>query len=114
MAIRRTYEVEEIHKTTLYAAMVESGRYDVTDPPIDELVCQYVWLSEKVEECRSIVDNKGVLVEGLHGDVQNPAQASTKAYMQMQAIALDQLKKLSAAKPEPTDELGEFLGGRRG
>ena len=114
MAIKMTYKVEEIHKTDLYKAMVNSGRYDVSDPPIDELVCQYVWLSDKVEECRSIIDNKGVLVDGLHGDVQNPAQASTKAYMQMQAIALDQLKKLSAAKPEPSDELGEFLGGKRG
>ena len=111
MPVRRTYEVAEIHKTKLYKAMVDSGRYDVTDPPIDELVCQYVWLSDKVEECRAIIDSRGVIVEGLHGDVQNPAQASTKASMQMQAIALDQLKKLTASKPAPTDALEEFLGG---
>lgn len=111
MPVRRTYEVAEIHKTKLYKAMVDSGRYDVTDPPIDELVCQYAWLSGKVEDCRAIIDSDGVVVEGLHGNIQNPAQGSMKAYMGMQASALDQLKKLTASKPAPTDALEEFLGG---
>lgn len=111
MKVRMTYKISEIRKMQRYRDMVDSGRYDVTDPPIDELVCQYCWLSDKVEECRSIIDSQGVIVEGLHGNVQNPAQSSIKAYMQMQAIALDQLKKLTAMKPEPADELGQFLEG---
>lgn len=111
MPVRRTYEVAEIHKTKRYHDMVDSGRYDVADIPVDDTVCNYVWLVDKIEECRSIIDTEGILVEGLHGLVQNPAQASLKAYMQMQTTALDQLKKLTATKPEPTDELNEFLGG---
>ena len=112
MPVRRTYENAEIHKMPRYKAMVDSGRYDVADTPTDDLVCQYVWLADKVEECRSIIDVQGIMVPGLHGDVQNPAQGSMKAYMGMQATALDQLKKLTAVKPEPTDEMDDFLGGK--
>lgn len=110
MPTKLTYKISEIHKTRRYKDMVETGRYDVSDPPVDELVCQWAWLSDKVEECRSVIDNEGVMVDGLHGPVQNPAQGSMKAYMGMQGEALKQLKQLMAAKPEQTDELGEFLG----
>lgn len=111
MGIKLTYKVEEIMRTARYGAMVESKRYDVTDPAVNELVCQYCWLAEKVEECRSIIDTEGLMVEGLHGNVQNPAQGSTKAYMQMMKLALETLRSLSQAKPESDDALDDFLDG---
>ena len=49
------------------------------------------------------------MVMGLHGKVQNPAQGSIKAYMQMQGVALAQLKQLAATAPEKGDELDDFL-----
>lgn len=111
MPAKLTYKISEIRKTRRYREMVESGRYDVEDPPVNELVCQYVWLANKVEDCRSVIDNEGIMVEGLHGLIQNPAQGAMKAYMGMQSEALKQLKQMTATKPEQTDELGEFLGG---
>ncbi|MEE1210043.1 MAG: hypothetical protein U0K60_08390 [Parafannyhessea umbonata] len=111
MAVVLTYKVREIMKTPRYRAMVDSNRYDVTDPTINELVCNYCWLADKVEECRSIIDREGIMVEGLHGNVQNPAQGSTKAYLQMMNIIIDQLKKMSDVKPESADALDDFLGG---
>lgn len=106
-----TYRREVIRESAAYRAMVETGRYDLQDPTIESTICQYAWLDDKIEECRKILDTEGLMVEGLHGKVQNPAQGSIKAYMQMQGEALRQLKQLTTTKPEKTDELEQFLMG---
>lgn len=105
----KTYRKEVIRESAAYQAMVETGRYDLNDPTIESTICQYAWLDDKIEECRKILDTEGLMVEGLHGMVQNPAQGSLKAYMQMQSTALAQLKQLAASAPEKGDELDEFL-----
>ena len=105
-----SYKKEVIRESTAYQAMVETGRYDLTDPTIESTICQYAWLDDKIEECRRILDTEGLMVEGLHGRVQNPAQGSIKAYMQMQGEALRQLKQLTTTAPEKGDGLDEFLG----
>lgn len=105
-----SYKKEVIRESAAYQAMVKTGRYDLSDPTIESTICQYAWLDDKVEECRRILDTEGLMVEGMHGMVQNPAQGSVKAYMQMQKLALDQLKQLSATAPEKGDDLDEFLG----
>lgn len=112
MARKRTesYKREVIRESDAYQAMAKTGRYDLTDPTIESTICQYAWLDDKIEECRRILDTQGLMVEGLHGAVQNPAQGSVKAYMQMQKLALDQLKALMAVTPEKSDDLDEFLG----
>lgn len=104
------YKKEVIRQSAAYQEMAKSGRYDLTDPTIESTVCQYAWLDDKIEECRRILDTEGLMVMGLHGMVQNPAQGSVKAYMQMQKLALDQLKQLSTTAPDKGDELDEFLG----
>lgn len=106
-----SYKKEVIRESTAYQAMVETGRYDLTDPTIESTICQYAWLDDKIEECRRILDTEGLMVEGLHGMVQNPAQGSIKAYMQMQGEALRQLKQLTTTAPEKGDELEDFLRG---
>ena len=106
-----SYKKEEIRKSQAYVDMAKTGRYDLSDPTIESTICQYAWLDDKIEECRRILDTEGVMVDGLHGKVQNPAQGSVKAYMQMQKLALDQLKALSTTAPEKGDELDEFLKG---
>ena len=106
-----SYKKEVIRESTAYQAMVETGRYDLTDPTIESTICQYAWLDDKIEECRRILDTEGLMVEGLHGRVQNPAQGSIKAYMQMQGEALRQLKQLTTTAPEKGDELEDFLRG---
>lgn len=105
-----SYKKEVIRQSAAYQEMARSGRYDLTDPTIESTVCQYAWLDDKIEECRRILDTEGLMVEGLHGRIQNPAQGSIKAYMQMQSTALSQLKQLMAHAPERGDELDEFLG----
>jgi len=105
-----SYKKEVIRTSDSYQAMVETGRYDLSDPTIESTICQYAWLDDKIEECRRILDTEGLMVEGLHGKIQNPAQGSIKAYMQMQGEALRQLKQLSAEAPTKNDELDEFLG----
>jgi len=109
MAKSETYKKEVIRESAAYQAMVKTGRYDLTDPTIESTICQYAWLDDKIEECRRILDTEGLMVEGMHGMIQNPAQGSVKAYMQMQKLALDQLKQLSATAPEKGDDLDEFL-----
>lgn len=106
-----SYKKEAIRESESYQAMAKTGRYDLTDPTIESTICQYAWLDDKIEECRRILDTEGLMVEGLHGMVQNPAQGSIKAYMQMQSTALAQLKQLTAQTPEKGDELDEFLSG---
>ena len=106
-----SYKKDEIRKSQAYLDMVATGRYDLKDPTIESTICQYAWLDDKIEECRRILDTEGLMVDGLHGKVQNPAQGSVKAYMQMQKLALDQLKALSATAPEKGDELENFLRG---
>jgi hypothetical protein len=106
-----SYKKEVIRESTAYQAMVETGRYDLKDPTIESTICQYAWLDDKIEECRRILDTEGLMVEGLHGKVQNPAQGSIKAYMQMQGEALRQLKQLTTTAPEKGDELEDFLRG---
>ena len=105
-----SYRKEVIRTSAAYQEMARTGRYDLTDPTIESTVCQYAWLDDKIGECRRILDTEGLMVDGLHGKVQNPAQGSVKAYMQMQKLALDQLKQLSTTAPEKGDELDEFLG----
>ena len=105
-----SYKKDDIRKLDAYREMSESGRYDMTDPTIESTICQYAWLDGKIEECRRILDTEGLMVAGLHGSKQNPAQGSMKAYMQMQKLALDQLKQLSSTAPDKGDELDEFLG----
>lgn len=106
-----SYKKEVIRQSPAYLAMVQTGRYDLSDPTIESTICQYAWLDDKIEECRRILDTEGLMVDGLHGKVQNPAQGSVKAYMQMQKLALDQLKALSATAPDKGDEMDEFLAG---
>jgi hypothetical protein len=106
-----SYKKEVIRESESYKAMARTGRYDLTDPTIESTICQYAWLDDKIEECRRILDTEGLMVEGLHGRIQNPAQGSIKAYMQMQSTALSQLKQLTAQAPERGDELDEFLTG---
>lgn len=110
MAKTDSYKKEVIRESESYKAMRDTGRYDLTDPTIESTICQYAWLDDKIEECRRILDTEGLMVEGLHGKVQNPAQGSIKAYMQMQSTALSQLKQLTADAPVKSDELDEFLG----
>lgn len=105
-----SYKKEAIRESDAYQAMAKTGRYDLSDPTIESTICQYAWLDDKIEECRQILDTEGLMVDGLHGKVQNPAQGSVKAYMQMQGEALRQLKQLTAVAPEKGDELDEFLG----
>ena len=104
-----SYKKEVIRESESYKAMVRTGRYDLTDPTIESTICQYAWLDDKIEECRRILDTEGLMVEGLHGRIQNPAQGSIKAYMGMQGEALRQLKQLSTTAPERGDDLDEFL-----
>jgi len=104
-----SYKKDEIRKSQAYLDMAKTGRYDLTDPTIESTICQYAWLEDKIEECRKILDTEGLMVDGLHGKVQNPAQGSVKAYMQMQGVALAQLKQLAATAPAKNDELDEFL-----
>lgn len=106
-----SYKKEVIRESEAYKAMVKTGRYDLSDPTIESTICQYAWLDDKIEECRKILDTEGLMVEGLHGMVQNPAQGSIKAYMQMQGVALAQLKQLAATAPEKDDDLDKFLSG---
>lgn len=104
-----SYKKEVIRESEAYKAMVRTGRYDLTDPTIESTICQYAWLDDKIEECRRILDTEGLMVDGLHGRIQNPAQGSIKAYMGMQGEALRQLKQLSTTAPERGDDLDEFL-----
>ncbi len=106
-----SYKKEVIRESESYQAMAKTGRYDLADPTIESTICQYAWLDDKIEECRRILDTEGLMVEGLHGKIQNPAQGSLKAYMQMQSTALAQLKQLAATAPERGDELEAFLTG---
>lgn len=106
-----SYKKEVIRESEAYLAMVRTGRYDLSDPTIESTICQYAWLDDKIEECRRILDTEGLMVEGLHGKIQNPAQGSIKAYMGMQGEALRQLKQLSTTAPEKGDDLDEFLSG---
>lgn len=112
MAKSESFKKEVIRESEAYQAMVKTGRYDLSDPTIESTICQYAWLDDKIGECRQILDTEGLMVAGLHGMVQNPAQGSIKAYMQMQGEALKQLKQLTAAAPAKDDELDEFLGAR--
>lgn len=109
MAKTSSYKKDVIRKSEAYQAMVKTGRYDLADPTIESTICQYAWLDDKIEECRKILDTDGLMVEGLHGMVQNPAQGSLKAYMLMQSTALAQLKQLAATAPEKGDDLDDFL-----
>lgn len=111
MAKSETYKKEVIRESEAYQAMVRTGRYDLADPTIESTICQYAWLDDKIEECRRILDTEGLMVDGLHGKIQNPAQGSIKAYMGMQGEALRQLKQLSTTAPEKGDELDNFLSG---
>lgn len=106
-----SYRKEAIRESDAYRAMVETGRYDMSDPTIESTICQYAWLDDKIEECRRILDTEGLMVDGLHGKIQNPAQGSIKAYMGMQSEALRQLKQLTTTAPEKGDELENFLRG---
>ena len=106
-----TYKKEVIRESAAYQAMAETGRYDLADPTIESTICQYAWLDDKIEECRRILDTEGLMVDGLHGKIQNPAQGSIKAYMGMQGEALRQLKQLTTTAPEKGDGLDEFLKG---
>lgn len=110
MARKNSYEKAAIRESEAYKAMAKTGRYDLSDPTIESTICQYSWLDDKIGECRRILDTEGLMVEGLHGMVQNPAQGSIKAYMQMQSEALRQLKQLTAEAPDKGDDLDEFLG----
>jgi len=111
MARSETWEKEVIRESEAYKAMAETGRYDLDDPTIESTICQYAWLDDKIQECRRILDTEGLMVMGMHGKVQNPAQGSVKAYMQMQGEALRQLKQLTAEAPAKSDELEDFLRG---
>lgn len=106
-----SWSKEAIRQSEAYLDMERTGRYDLSDPTIESTICQYAWLDEKIGECRRILDTQGLMVEGLHGKVQNPAQGSLKAYMLMQSTALSQLKALSGTAPKKGDELDEFLSG---
>lgn len=104
-----TYSIEAIKATDRYRAVVDSGKYDMNDPMVAELVGNLCWSYAKAEECRQILDEQGLMVDGLHGKRQNPLQGSYKNYLQTANLALDQLKKIRAEKPaEESDPLAEF------
>lgn len=104
-----TYSVAAIMNTARYQGVVDSGKYDTEDPLVAELVCNMCWSYQKAEECRRILDEQGIMVDGLHGKKQNPLQGSYKAFLQTANLTLDQLKKLKADKPaEEVDELAAF------
>lgn len=104
-----TYSIEAIKATDRYKAVVDSGKYDMNDPMVAELVGNLCWSYAKAEECRQILDEQGLMVDGLHGKRQNPLQGSYKNYLQTANLALDQLKKIRAEKPaEEADPLSEF------
>lgn len=107
---RNSHTKEAIRESDAYKEMAETGRYDLSDPTIEGVVCQWAWLEGKICDCRRILDTEGLMVEGLHGIKQNPAQGSLKAYMQMQKLALEQLKQLTTNAPKKGDDLDEFLG----
>lgn len=104
-----TYSINAIKETERYKSVVDSGKYDCADPLVAELVCNMCWSYNKVEECRQILDEQGIMVDGLHGKKQNPLQGSYKAYLQTAGITLQQLKTLGAEKPkEDNDPLADF------
>lgn len=104
-----TYSIEAIKATDRYKAVVDSGKYDMNDPMVAELVGNLCWSYAKAEECRQILDEQGLMVDGLHGKRQNPLQGSYKNYLQTANLALDQLKKIRAEKPaEEADPLADF------
>ena len=104
-----TYSIEAIKATDRYKAVVDSGKYDCADPLIAELVCNMCWSYDRAEDCRRILDQQGIMVDGLHGKKQNPMQGSYKAYLQTAGITLQQLKALGAEKPkEESDPLADF------
>lgn len=104
-----TYSIEAIKATDRYKAVVESGKYDTADPMVAELVANLCWSYAKADECRRILDEQGLMVDGLHGKKQNPLQGSYKNYLQTANLALDQLKKIRAEKPaEESDPLADF------
>jgi len=104
-----TYSIAAIKDTDRYKAVVDSGKYDMNDPMVAELVGNLCWSYAKAEECRQILDEQGLMVDGLHGKRQNPLQGSYKNYLQTANLALDQLKKIRAEKPaEESDPLAEF------
>lgn len=104
-----TYSIDAIKATDRYMAVVDSGKYDCADPLVAELVCNMCWSYDRAEECRRILDEQGIMVDGLHGKKQNPMQGSYKAYLQTAGITLQQLKALGAEKPkEETDPLAAF------
>lgn len=107
--MRDTHSIDAIKRTERYKAVVESGKYDCTDPLVSELVCNMCWSYAKAEECRKILDEQGIMVDGLHGKKQNPLQGSFKAYLQTAGITLQQLKTLGAErKSEEPDEIAAF------
>ena len=65
-----SYSKEAIRKSDAYRAMAATGRYDLTDPTIESTICQYAWLDDKIGECRRILDTEGLMVEGLHLDME--------------------------------------------
>lgn len=104
-----TYSIDAIKATDRYKAVVDSGKYDMNDPMVAELVGNLCWSYAKAEECRQILDEQGLMVDGLHGKRQNPLQGSYKNYLQTANLALDQLKKIRAEKPaEEVDDLAAF------
>ncbi|MBR3158439.1 MAG: hypothetical protein IKF14_04965 [Atopobiaceae bacterium] len=104
-----TYSIKAIKATDRYQAVVDSGKYDCDDPLIAELVCNMCWSYDRAEECRRILDEQGIMVDGLHGKKQNPMQGSYKAYLQTAGITLQQLKTLGAEKKaEEADALAMF------
>ena len=106
---KNTYSIDAIKSTDRYRAVVDSGKYDCDDPLIAELVCNMCWCYDTAGDCRRILNEQGIMVDGLHGKVQNPIQGSLKAYLQMAGICLNQLKLLGAEKPkEEADPLAEF------
>lgn len=104
-----TYSINAIKGTDRYKAVVDSGKYDCADPLVAELVCNMCWSYDRAEECRRILDEQGIMVDGLHGKKQNPMQGSYKAYLQTAGITLQQLKALGAEKlKEESDPLADF------
>jgi len=104
-----TYSIDAIKDTDRYKAVVESGRYDVTDELVNSQVCNLVWCYEKADELREILDTQGIMVDGLHGKKQSPMVGAYKATLQMANSLLDQLRKVGAEKPaEETDPLADF------
>jgi hypothetical protein len=102
---------ESIRQSAAYKEAAETGRYDLTDPMIEGVVCQWAWLEGRIDDCRRILESEGLMVEGLHGNKQNPAQGALKAYMQMQKLALEQARILTTNAPKKGDDLDEFLNG---